>query len=160
MGVIRDIFGLGKAVKDVAEVFVVNKTENAEFEHLEHSAALEQFGEEFRRGRGTWFNNVIDGLNRLPRPILALGAVGLFVFAMYNPDGFSRRMAGLNTVPRELWWLLGAIVSFYFGARELHYVRTASQRKRPRILRNKRKAPPDDTDNPAITDWRNDGGER
>ncbi|MDA9789551.1 holin family protein [Amylibacter sp.] len=32
-------------------------------------------------------------------------------------------MIGLDTVPRELWWLLAAIVSFYFGARELHYVR-------------------------------------
>jgi len=26
-------------------------------------------------------------------------------------------MAGLATVPEPLWWLLGAIVSFYFGAR-------------------------------------------
>jgi hypothetical protein len=26
-------------------------------------------------------------------------------------------------VPEPLWWLLGAIVSFYFGARELHYQR-------------------------------------
>jgi len=26
-------------------------------------------------------------------------------------------MAGLALVPEPLWWLLGAIVSFYFGAR-------------------------------------------
>lgn len=155
MGLIRDIFGIGKAVKDVAEVFVVNKTENAEFEHLEHSAALEQFSEEFRRGRGTWFNNVIDGFNRLPRPILALGTVGLFVFAMYDPAGFSKRMIGLNTVPRELWWLLGAIVSFYFGARELHYVRKSSPRTLARIGRKGHETTEENADNPAITDWRN-----
>lgn len=28
-------------------------------------------------------------------------------------------------MPEPLWWLLGAIVSFYFGARELHYRREA-----------------------------------
>ncbi|MDA9789552.1 holin family protein [Amylibacter sp.] len=88
MGLIRDILGIGKAVKGVAEVFVVNKTENAEFEHLEHSAALDQFAQEFRRKRGNWFNNFIDGLNRLPRPILALGTVGLFIFQWSIQSGF------------------------------------------------------------------------
>jgi hypothetical protein len=33
-------------------------------------------------------------------------------------------MQGLGFVPEPLWWLLGAIVSFYFGARELHHLRT------------------------------------
>jgi hypothetical protein len=42
---------------------------------------------------------------------------------MGDPAGFSVRMQGLALVPEPLWWLLGAIVSFYFGARELHYQR-------------------------------------
>ena len=29
-------------------------------------------------------------------------------------------------MPEPLWWLLGAIVSFYFGARELHHQRSRS----------------------------------
>jgi hypothetical protein len=32
-------------------------------------------------------------------------------------------MIGLNYVPEPLWWLLAAIVGFYFGAREAHYFR-------------------------------------
>ena len=32
-------------------------------------------------------------------------------------------MVGLNAIPEPLWWLLGAIVAFYFGARETHYFR-------------------------------------
>ena len=36
-------------------------------------------------------------------------------------------MQGLALVPEPLWWLLGAIVSFYFGARELHHQRTRSR---------------------------------
>ena len=57
---------------------------------------------------------------------MALGTVGLFVFAMANPEDFATRMQGLAYVPDPLWWLLGAVVSFYFGARELHYARKSS----------------------------------
>ena len=56
--------------------------------------------------------------------MLALGTLGLFVYAMAEPAGFSTRMQGLALVPEPLWWLLGAIVSFYFGARELHHQRS------------------------------------
>ena len=59
--------------------------------------------------------------------MLALGTLGLFVYAMLAPAGFSLRMQGLALVPEPLWWLLGAIVSFYFGARELHHQRTRSR---------------------------------
>ena len=59
----------------------------------------------------------MDGINRLPRPLLALGTVGLMVSAMANPSWFAARMQGLVAVPEPLWWLLGVIVSFYFGAR-------------------------------------------
>lgn len=153
MGLMRDIFGLGKAVKDVAEIFVVNKTENANFEHLEHSAALEQFSSEFQRGRGNWFNNLVDGLNRLPRPVLALGTVGLFIFAMIDPVVFSARMVGLDSIPRELWWLLGAIVSFYFGARELHYVRKAKPQRPTAPSSFLKPTPIAAEDNAAVSDW-------
>ena len=80
-------------------------------------AALDQMAAEFRpEGRGL-FDRLIDGLNRLPRPAMALGTLGLLVAAMVDPLWFGERMAGLALVPEPLWWLLGAIVSFYFGAR-------------------------------------------
>jgi len=69
------------------------------------------------------YDRAVDALNRLPRPLLALGAVGLFGFAMLDPAGFARRMAGLAAMPEPLWWLVGGIVSFHFGARETHYRR-------------------------------------
>lgn len=127
MGLIRQLFGMGRAIKDVAEVFTVNKTREAEFQSMEYEASLTQFAAEFGQKRTGWFDGFVDGLNRLPRPVLALGTVGLFTFAMADPAAFSDRMRGLATVPVELWWLLGAIVSFYFGARELHYVRRGTR---------------------------------
>ena len=36
---------------------------------------------------------------------------------MIDPIWFAERMQGVALVPEPLWWLMGAIVSFYFGAR-------------------------------------------
>ncbi len=69
---------------------------------------------------------------RVTRPMLALGTLGLFIYAMAEPVGFSTRMQGLGLVPEPLWWLLGAIVSFYFGARELHHQRARTALQPPR----------------------------
>jgi hypothetical protein len=48
---------------------------------------------------------------------LALGTLGLFVSAMVAPLWFAERMQGIALVPEPLWWLLGVVVSLYFGAR-------------------------------------------
>lgn len=60
---------------------------------------------------------------------MALGTVGLFSYAMVDPVGFTTRMQGLDYVPDPLWWLLSAIVSFYFGAREMHHFRQQKSSK-------------------------------
>ena len=133
MGLISKILGLGEVVQvvgsaaeNVSEVFAINKTK-AELAHRAQAmASIEQFGQEFSSTNNGWFDGFINGLNRLPRPVMALGTVGLFVFAMASPDGFAVRMQGLAYIPDPLWWLLGAVVSFYFGARELHYAREAN----------------------------------
>ena len=88
------------------------------------AAAIDAFGNEFARPGSSRFDGFVNGLNRLPRPLLALSTLGLFAYAMAEPTGFGTRMRSLALVPEPLWWLLGAIVSFYFGARELHHQRT------------------------------------
>ncbi len=153
MGLIGNILGIGRAAREVAEVFVPNKTKNQTYEHLEHTAALKQYGTEYQLQQHGWFNGVVNGLNRLPRPVLALGTVGLFAYAMAEPAGFSVRMAGLETVPRELWWLLGAIVSFYFGARELHHQRTRSSGRRQATPHGIANVSDNEDGNAAVADW-------
>ncbi|MEM7471121.1 MAG: holin family protein [Pseudomonadota bacterium] len=128
MGLIGRIFGgtamqVGQTVSNVADGFRPNATKAMILGHESYRAALDQHGKEFQYRRIGWFDAIMNGLNRLPRPFLALGTLGLFVFAMVDPANFAPRMMGLNAVPEPLWWLLGAIVSFYFGARELHYSR-------------------------------------
>lgn len=151
MGLIGTILGgqgaaLGGAVRDVAEVFTPSATRQMELSAAAQSAALAEMGAEFTAAGRGWFDSFVNGLNRLPRPCLALGTVGLFVYAMVDPMGFSQRMIGLNAVPEPLWWLLGAVVAFYFGARETHYFR-AAQGARPVT------AKPAQSDNAALQDW-------
>ena len=114
---------LGRAAVGITEVFRPNETEGQAQRHESREAALRQLGAEFALDRRGLFDRLVDGLNRLPRPMLAMGTLGLFVYAMADPVGFSSRMEGLGYVPEPLWWLLGAIVGFYVGGRELHYRR-------------------------------------
>lgn len=112
------LFGGGRnVVAETAEVFRINAEAEAQRLSGRELAALAQFGAEFAVPRKGLFDRVIDGLNRLPRPAMALGTLGLFVAAMVDPLWFAERMQGIALVPEPLWWLLGAIVSFYFGAR-------------------------------------------
>ena len=130
MGVIGKLIGgpgavtaLGEAAKGVAEVFVPSATKRMEYSAEAQMAALRQLGEEYQHPALSWFDRMVNGLNLLPRPFLAFGTIGLFVYAMVDPQAFAFRMVGLNAVPEPLWWLLGAIVAFYFGARETYYFR-------------------------------------
>ncbi|WP_288941771.1 holin family protein [uncultured Roseovarius sp.] len=122
MGMIERIvtlfFGDGRnVVAQTAEVFRENAEAGAARESEQRAAAVDQFGAEFGQPPRGRFDRVMDGLNRVPRPALALGTLGLFVAAMVDPVWFAARMQGIALVPEPLWWLLGAIVSFYFGAR-------------------------------------------
>lgn len=117
------VTALGEAAKGVAEVFVPSATKKMELSAEAQMAALQQLGEEYQNPSLGWFDRLVNGLNRLPRPMLAFGTLGLFTYAMVDPQAFAYRMVGLNAVPEPLWWLLGAIVAFYFGARETYYFR-------------------------------------
>lgn len=112
------IFGGGRnTLVETAEVFRVN-AEKADARATEvQQAALAQLTAEFAREREGAYDRLIDGLNRIPRPAMALGTLGLLISAMVDPVWFAARMQGMALVPEPLWWLLGAIVSFYFGAR-------------------------------------------
>jgi hypothetical protein len=130
MGLIGRIVGgpaataaFASAAREVAEVFVPSATRGMELAAEARRAALDAQREEFQHSGSGGFDRFVNGLNRLPRPMLALGTLGLFAYAMADPAGFAERMQGLAHVPEPLWWLLGAIVGFYFGAREAHYFR-------------------------------------
>ncbi len=112
------LFGGGRnAVVETVEVFRENAEQGAVRAVRLRDGALAQMEAEFARPEKGGFDRFMDGVNRLPRPLLALGTLGLFVSAMVDPLWFAARMQGLALVPEAMWWLLGVVVSFYFGAR-------------------------------------------
>lgn len=119
MGLMDNMFGFlfGDGAQKTIEIFKENAERAAQRAHDTRQDTLQQFRSEFAHERRGWFGQTVDGLNRLPRPIMAFGVIALFVSAMSDPLWFAARMQGLSAVPEPLWWLFGAIISFYFGAR-------------------------------------------
>lgn len=116
---VLDMFfgGDRNVLRETAEVFRENSEAGAQRDFDQRAATLAQFAAEFARQNRGGFDRLMDGVNRLPRPLMALGCLLLFGAAMVDPLWFAARMQGIALVPEPLWWLLGVIVSFYFGAR-------------------------------------------
>ena len=109
------IQGIASAVTGVVEVFKPNSEKSAARQHEFRAGAQKQYGREFG-GRGL-FNNLMDGINRIPRPAMALGVIWLLYQAMYKPVQFQEAMIGLALVPVELWSIIGIVITFYFGGK-------------------------------------------
>lgn len=123
------VFGGGRnVIAETAEVFRPNAEAADRRAASAQAAALRQMASEFGGVQGPW-GRFVDGLNRLPRPMMAFGCIVLFASAMADPIWFAERMQGLALVPEPLWALMGAIVAFYFGAREMHKFRGSSMQK-------------------------------
>lgn len=69
------------------------------------------------RERRTWWDSLVDGLNRLPRPLMTFGVIGLFVWAVVDPPAFSLAMLALQNVPEMLWYIFLAVIGFWFGTK-------------------------------------------
>lgn len=123
MNWLSKIFGGGvtavtKGVERTVEVFRPNAEKSAARDHEYNTAALGQFSAEFvARAHRSWWDSFVDGLNRLPRPVITLGVLGLFVLAPINPDKFIQVASAYTLIPDGMWALLGLIVAFYFGGR-------------------------------------------
>jgi hypothetical protein len=152
-------FLFGENTRKTIEIFRENREAAAERDEARINAALNQFSMEFQQANRSGFDRLIDGINRLPRPMMAFCVICLFYAAMADPDWFIARMQGLGFVPEPLWWLLGAVVSFYFGARH-HAKSTEFQSNMARYAAQSgaRETAPDvqTSRNAAIADWQND----
>lgn len=115
--------GVGNVVEKVAGVFGTNKEADArrQFELADMDtraliSAQSQFAREFHAPRN-WFDSIINGLNRLPRPFMAFGAIALLIGPFIDPIEYSASIAALGLIPEYLWGIIGGVFAFYFGAR-------------------------------------------
>jgi hypothetical protein len=119
------ITGLFRPAKELIEVFKPNAEMAAARGHEEtmalseqDMASLQQFAAEFHaRERRTWWDSLVDGLNRLPRPLITLGILAFFVLAPLEPVRFLEVAKVYQIMPDGFWALLSVVVAFYFGGR-------------------------------------------
>lgn len=120
------IGGGAQAVAAAITPFTGDKVQDETSRHAEMLARFQQFGAEFTdRQNRTWWDSFIDGLNRLPRPAMALGVIGIFVWASADPVSFAAAAQAWALIPDEMWVVLGAVIAFFFGDRTLLAARQA-----------------------------------
>lgn len=160
-GLMAVLFGDGRnVVTQTAEIFRENAEKGAMRTADAKSESIQQFAAEFVHPRRGVFDRFVDGVNRLPRPMLALGTIWLFVTAMLSPERFIAGMEGIALVPEPLWWLMGAIVSFYFGARHQAKGQEFQRSVALSVARAKAVAPSAQSPaNAALKNWQADHGE-
>jgi hypothetical protein len=116
---------LFRPAKELVEVFKPNAENEAERGHVERlalteqdRASLQQFAAEFQAREGrTWWDSLVDGLNRLPRPLITLGILAFFVLAPLEPVRFLEIAKAYQMMPDGFWALLSVVIAFYFGGR-------------------------------------------
>jgi len=119
------VTGLFRPAKELVEIFKPNAEKEAVREHHERLelskqdlASLQQFADEFKSKRtSTAWDSFVDGLNRLPRPLITLGILGLFILAPADPIRFLEIARAYQIMPDGFWALLSIIIAFYFGGR-------------------------------------------
>ena len=107
----------------LVETVTGNKRERDQQGHAADMAVSAQFAAEFRQNNRNFFDSLIDGLNRLPRPVIVVMVVLYFLTAWNDPTEFQIINLALDGVPERMWIIAGVIITFFFGARELSKAR-------------------------------------
>jgi len=103
-------------IGDMIKSFFGSKEKRDKYDADRNTSIHSQFAREFGNSNN-WFDSLIDGLNRLPRPVFAFGTIYLFVLCWLDPETFVNGARNLELMPDQAWWILGTIVVFFFGGR-------------------------------------------
>ena len=115
MGLIERMMGIvfgggGNMIRETAQVFRPNSEASAQRTADYDQSAMSQFEAEFQFERKGWFDRFMDGLNRLPRPVLVISVLALFLAALFDHIWFSDRLQGLAQVSELCLGTIGVIV--------------------------------------------------
>lgn len=120
-----DIGGTVKAVTRGVAMFTGDNVQREGNGQGESMAVYNVFASENMQVRANrmWWDRLIDGLNRLPRPLIVFAVLGLLVWPLIDPVKFSAAMQAYALVPEWLAYVFIAIVSLYFPARTLEKIK-------------------------------------
>lgn len=112
---IPDIIG---GVGKITKTFVGSQQQRDQQNHDEFQTVQASYQAEYTNSGG-WFNGLVDGINRLVRPLFTFGTIALFGWAIVEPAAFITAMGALKTIPIELWTIQGTIIAFWFGSKSI-----------------------------------------
>lgn len=125
MSIVSDLVGgaaggVIDAVGGVVRTVAGDQVQRDQATSAEQMAAQASYQAEWvQRATRSWFDQFVDGMNRLVRPCYTFGTLGLFVWAVADPPAFRDAMAALSTVPEPVWTGCGGILAFWFGSRAI-----------------------------------------
>lgn len=113
------VSGVGNAVSKVTGTIWGDQSARDAQRSNENIATYAQYASEFQVQNRTWFDSLIDGINRLPRPTITAMVIYYFVEAVRDPIQFQKINISLDTIPENMWMIAFSIISFFFVAREI-----------------------------------------
>ena len=111
-----NIFSLIPGVNSLVKTVFGDKEARDKQSHIVEMAVHNQFSNEFGHAK-TWWDSLINGINRLPRPFMTFGVIYMFYYCINDPEGFKEAMMALKEMPKEGWYLMGMIAGFWFGGK-------------------------------------------
>lgn len=126
-GIINSVGGVIKSVWG-------DKSARDQYSHMSQMAVQDSYAAEFMAPEKThWFNMLVDGLNRLVRPLFTYGIIIMFWWAATSPEQFIVYIKTLQIVPESMWYIMWTIIAFWFGGRILENRSLPSSRIDPAI---------------------------
>jgi hypothetical protein len=105
-------------VKDLVEVFTANAEAASQRGDDLQADVLRQFAAEFhQRSNRTRWDSFVDGLNRLPRPLLALAVPSPLVLTPLYPLRMGEAYTAWALIPSWYGYLIVTVISFFFIGR-------------------------------------------
>lgn len=156
----RLLFGSLGGVNSLVKTAFGDRTFRDQAAAAENAATMQEYAEEFvPRAQRTWFDSLVDGINRLQRPTYTFSTLGLFWLAYKDPAEFGQIMISIALIPEQFWIIIGMIVGFLFSSRMIEKL-PISQGFKPiddkqiKRIRQVVDEIPASVENPSIEDWK------
>ena len=127
---VKNLFvgNLVKGVDDIVKTVAGSRLQRDISDAAHQSQFLDRVAEEVRqRARHrTWWDILIDGVNRLVRPLYTYGVLAMMLTAFLNPGFYLRGIETLAVTPQPIWYLIGIIIGFWFTGKFIDAVKKNS----------------------------------
>lgn len=108
----------GGTLERMSKIFFGNREAREHNAHSENIAGFEQYAAEFQdKSNRTWWDSLVDGINRLMRPTGFFSIVAYFVICIVDPEYGALITVPLAQIPELMWYLCFIIFGFLFPSR-------------------------------------------